>query len=290
MNALAHQFDLIEAMGCQRWNQRRDLYRPAGEPIDTDRYGVDLVSESEARDFVAKHHYAGSLPPTRVRVGLFRSMPFRRAELVGVAVFSVPVQAKALECYFGVDNDSGVELGRLVLLDSVEANGETFFVSRACRTLKRELPGVRAVLSYSDPMERVSESGEVVKRGHYGTVYRGLSATYMGRSSKRTLVMDRRGRVISERSLSKLKNDESGAAGAYRMLREAGGPERLFGESGKAYVERALREGPFVRMKHPGNLVFGWGVGSKTERSLVRRSMVSLDYPPYPSQALKLAA
>lgn len=113
MNALAHQFDLIEAMGCQRWNQRRDLYRPAGEPIDTDRYGVDLVSESEARDFVAKHHYAGSLPPTRVRVGLFRSMPFRRAELVGVAVFSVPVQAKALECYFGVDNDSGVELGRL---------------------------------------------------------------------------------------------------------------------------------------------------------------------------------
>lgn len=290
MNGVVKQFDLIETMGCQRWNKRRDLYRPAGEPIDTEKYGVDLVQESEARDFVAKHHYAGSLPPTRVRVGLFRSSPFRQTELVGVAVFSVPVQAKALECYFGVDNDGGVELGRLVLLDSVEANGETFFVSRACRMLKKELPGVRAVLSYSDPMERVNECGEVVKRGHFGTVYRGLSATYMGRSSKRTLVLDKRGRVISERSLSKLKNDESGAGGAYRMLREAGAPERLFGESGKDYVERAVREGPFVRMKHPGNLVFGWGVGSKTERSLVRRSMVGMAYPPYPQEAMKLAA
>lgn len=290
MNGVGKQFDLIEAMGCQRWHKRRDLYRPAGEPIDTEKYGVDVVTESEARDFVAKHHYAGSLPPTRVRVGLFKSTPFRKAELVGVAVFSVPVQSRALECYFGVDNDAGVELGRLVLLDSVEANGETFFVSRACRALKRELPGVRAVLSYSDPMERVNESGEVVKRGHYGTVYRGLSATYMGRSSKRTLVLDKRGRVLSERSLSKLKNDESGAGGAYRMIREAGAPERMFGESGKDYVERALREGPFVKMKHPGNLVFGWGVGSRTERSMVRRAMLGMDYPPYPNEGLKLAA
>lgn len=275
------QLDLVEALGCQRWNKRRDLYRPAGEPIDTARYGVDLISEGEAREFVETHHYAKSLPPTRVRVGLFRAHAFERSELVGVAVFSVPVQAKALACYFGVGNEAGVELGRLVLKDCVEANGETFFVSRACKLLKQELPEIRAVLSYSDPVERLNESGIVVKRGHYGTVYRGLSAAYMGRSSKRTLVLDRRGRVISERSLCKLKNDESGAGGAYRMLVDAGGPHRNHGESGKDYVERALREGPFTKMKHPGNLVWGWGVGSKTERAAVRKSMTALSYPPY---------
>jgi hypothetical protein len=284
------QMDLIESLGCQRWNRRRELYRTAGEPIDTSKYGVELVSEGEARTFVQTHHYAGSLPPTRVRVGLFRSEPFRCPELVGVAVFSVPVQAKALSCYFGVGNEAGVELGRLVLKDSVEANGETFFVSRACKLLKQQLPGVKAVLSYSDPLERRSADGYLVKRGHYGTVYRGLSATFMGRSSKRTLVLDRHGRVISERSLSKLRNDESGAAGAYRMLIEAGAPRRMLGESGREYVERVLKEGPFTKQKHPGNLVFGWGVGSKGERSSVRKAMKGLAYPPYPELALQLAA
>ena len=284
------QMDLVESLGCQRWNRKRELYRPAGEPIDTSKYGVDLVSESDARGFVETHHYAGSLPPTRVRVGMFRSDPFRSAELVGVAVFSVPVQAKALECYFGVGNEAGVELGRLVLKDSVEANGETYFVSRACKLLKQQLPGVRAVLSYSDPMERRNAEGELVKRGHYGTVYRGLSASYLGRSSRRTLVLDRRGRVISDRSLSKLRNDESGAGGAYRMLIEAGAPQKMLGESGREYVERALKEGPFTRQKHPGNLVFGWGVGSKGDRSSVRKSMQGLAYPPYPAEPLKQAA
>ena len=96
--------------------------------------------------------------------------------------------------------------------------------------------------------------------------------------------------MISERSLSKLKNDESGAAGAYRMLLEAGAAARRFDESGKDYVERALREGPFSKVKHPGNLVWGWGVGSKTDKSLVRKAMVGLEYPPYPEHGLMLAA
>lgn len=28
---------------CQRWRERRDSYRPAGEPIDPTRYGVEIL-------------------------------------------------------------------------------------------------------------------------------------------------------------------------------------------------------------------------------------------------------
>lgn len=276
------QLSLVEAMGCQRWNRGREFYRPIGETIDTTKYGVELIEEKAARQFVYEHHYARSLPPTRVRVGLMRVGRFLRPELVGVAVFSVPVQAKALPCYFGVGNDEGVELGRLVLLDDVESNGESFFVSKACKLLKAELPSIKAVLSYSDPMERRNSEGELVKRGHGGSVYRSLSASYMGRSSKRTLVLDARGCVISERSLSKLRNDESGAAGAYRMLLEAGAPRRMLGEEGHEYVRRALLEGPFRSMRHPGNLAFGWAIGSRSERQAVRKAISALPYPAYP--------
>jgi hypothetical protein len=45
---------------CQRFEKKRELYRPAGEPIDTSKYGVEVISEDAARDFITAHHYAGS--------------------------------------------------------------------------------------------------------------------------------------------------------------------------------------------------------------------------------------
>ena len=276
---------------CQRWRAGRESYRPAGEPIEPWRYRVELIDERQAKDFVATHHYAPTMPPARLRVGLFQVNRFLRPELVGVAVFSVPMQAAAVPRYLGVAQAEGVELGRLVLNDCVPSNGESFFVARANRLLEQSLPDVRGVLSYSDPVERIGADGRIVKRGHFGTVYRALSASYFGRSSPRTLVLDPRGRVLSQRSLSKLRCGESGAAGAYRQLLEAGAPPRRLGEDEDDYVRRALAEGPFRRMRHPGNLVFGWALGSATQRRRTRGAMTaSEDYPPYPSEASAPAA
>ena len=40
---------------CQRWRDRRATYRPAGEPIDTSKYGVELLPNDEAaRAFAAR--------------------------------------------------------------------------------------------------------------------------------------------------------------------------------------------------------------------------------------------
>lgn len=260
---------LPSAPACQRWRLGRDSYRPAGETIDARRYGVEVLDEQTAKRFVTTHHYSRSYPAARCRVGLFRGI-----ELVGVAVFSVPMNAATIAKYSTAAD--GVELGRLVLRDDVPANGETWFLARAFRALKSEKPNVGAVVSYSDPVARTSIDGEVVKPGHLGTIYQAFNAKYLGRARAETLILDVGGRVISRRSLSKIRNAERGDAYAYAQLLAAGAPEREAFEDGAAYVERALRDGPFRRMRHPGNHAYAWALGRKVE--------IKLPSMPYPKQ------
>ncbi len=254
----------------QRWNRRRDSYRPPAEPIDPSRYGVALVErDREARAFVEAHHYAASYPAARARVGLYRMRGPTLSELVGVAVFSVPMSNAVVPKWMpGLDGDAGVELGRLVLLDDVEGNGESWFLARAFRLLRGELPGVRGVVSFSDPMQRKTEAGHLVMPGHVGTVYQALNGRHVGRTRPRWLHLDRAGRVVSDRALSKIRNDERGAAYAYRDLLASGAPLRQPFEEGAAYVARALAEGPFRRVRHPGNFAYTWPLGETTAAPL----------------------
>lgn len=264
--------------GNQRWKERRESYRPAGEPIDPRKYGVELIPEGDARAYVVRHHYSGTYPAARLRVGLFRAGRFILPELVGVAVFSVPMTGAVISKWTGLDPARGVELGRLVLADDVEGNGETWFLARAFKLLAQELPLVEAVVSFSDPVQRVSTSGEVVTPGHVGTVYQALNGRFAGRSRPRTLILDPGGRVISERALSKVRKDERGAAYAYEQLRSSGAPARRLGEEGPDYVARALQEGPFRRVAHPGNLAYVWPT-RRASRSTIQGLPVSKPYP-----------
>jgi hypothetical protein len=43
----------------QRWRDRRESYRPAGEPINPRLYEVaELAGDREAKAFILAHHYA----------------------------------------------------------------------------------------------------------------------------------------------------------------------------------------------------------------------------------------
>lgn len=257
------QLNLFDADGrvaaaCQRWRRRRASYRPQGEPIDPSRYGVELLDEATARRFVTEHHYSASYPAARLRVGLYRSGGAPGAQLVGVAVFSVPMQSAAITRHAGVDVGAGVELGRFVLLDEEPANAETWFLRRAFRHLRAELPQTRAVIAYADPMPRHTANGEQVKPGHVGIIYRAFNGRLVGRSSPRRLLLAADGRAISGRSLTKLRKGERGQAYAERQLAEMGAPARRSGEDGGDYVRRALASGAFRAVPHPGNLVYAW--------------------------------
>lgn len=248
----------IEA-GCQRWRRRRDSYRPAGETINASRYGVEILEDDATpKRFVVEHHYAGSYPSARCRVALYRMR-----ELVGVAVFSHPASEEVLPKW--LPNLKAVELGRLVLLDDVPGNGETWFMARALPIARAEL-AVDAVLSFSDPFVRTTQAGEIVKPGHVGTVYQALGGRYLGRSNRATQIFDPMGRIVSRRTISKVSTEDRGSDGyCARQLQELGAPPRKAGETGAQWWKRCLREAAWRRVRHPGNYAYAWAVAAGVE-------------------------
>ena len=146
---------------CQRWRAGSPRYRPAGEPFEPKAYEVEPIpGDTEARAFVCREHYSGTYPAARFRYGLYERWGGR---LVGVAVFSVPANERVTTNWLRGDALSHVELGRLVLLDDVRANAESWFVARCFRHLRRE--GITGVVSFSDPAPRVV-GGTAIHAGH----------------------------------------------------------------------------------------------------------------------------
>lgn len=259
----------------QRWHEGRERWvAPSQGLFDPSRYHVAPIADRAAKEFVCTHHYSASYPAARFRVGL---VDRDTGELAGVCVFSVPMSQGVLLRYADLrDPNEGAELGRLVLLGSVPFNAESWFVARALKLL-REAKGVRFVLSYSDPVERRAASGEVVKRGHIGTVYQALNARYMGRSTARALLLAPSGVCVSPRALSKIRNEESGARYAQAQLLEAGAPPREAHETGAEYVARALAGEGWRRVPHPGNMAYGWAL----ERGRSAQALFNLPPLPY---------
>lgn len=245
---------------CQRWRQHRSSYRPAGEPIDTRRFEVRPLSEHAAKRFICEHHYSNSYPAAVFRAGLYHHPSASCEELVGVAVFSVPVNNAAIPLYTGQEAGQGCELGRFVLLDEVPANGETFFLGKAFRLLHQAKPRLKAVVAYADPMERRDAAGNLTKPGHCGTIYRAFNGVYQGRSRPRTLFATTSGQTVNERTLSKLRQQDSGREYAARQLAELGAPAIADREDPAEYLARVEALGVLRRVRHPGNHVFSWAL------------------------------
>ncbi len=268
---------------CQRWREGRASYRPAGEPLDPRRFDVEPLPTRAARDFVCTHHYSGSWPSSRLAVGLLYKRAFGPSSIVGVANFGEPLGRNAIEKWTGTqrgEGRDGAELNRFVLLDWVPANAESWFLAEAFRCLRAHKPAIEACIAYADPVAvRVGDA--LVKPGHVGTIYQASNAAYAGLSSPETYWVAASGQIVTRRLVSKLRNDEVGAAYAYRTLRRLGAPGRLPGESDWAWVTRVLDEsGVFRRWRHPGKHVYAFGLGAKRQRQAMRQRVAcGLAYP-----------
>ena len=237
----------------QRWRDRRDTYRPAGEVIATHRHEVAAIADDRtAKAFVARHHYSGTYPAARFRYGLYRG-----AALVGVAVFSVPSNPLALRPFDGVD--ANVELGRFVLLDEVPGNGETWFLGRAFELLRRA--GVGGVVSFSDPMPRARADGAVVFGGHVGTIYQAHNAVDLGRARRDTIRLLPDGRTLHARAIAKLRVRDQGWRYVEAML--ASYSPRRADEDLDDWIARLTRKG-----RHPGNHKYAWAIDRAARRIL----------------------
>ena len=210
---------------CQRWRDRRASWQPTSAGgFDPTRYRAVPIVEATAGAFVRRHHYAGTYPAARFRYGLLDRAP--RAEvpdaigldgygawLVGVAVFGVPMSAGVLTRPFPTLRPyaESIELSRLVLLDEVPGNAESWFVDRAFAALAAH--GIRGVVAFSDPVPRAGIDGRRVMPGHVGWVYQALGAACLVRGTRRSGCSPRSG-------LSRLSRGPATAArqpGAYTL-------------------------------------------------------------------------
>jgi len=253
----------------QRWRDRREYRRLPGERIDPAEYGIEILGDRVAKDFVVRHHYSASYPAARLAVGLMRKTGVSPARLVGVCVFGVPMNQQSIPLYLGAEPLKGVELSRLVLLDEVLHSGESWFVSRAINALRQHKPHVTGIISYADPTERLDEAGKVFKCSHWGYIYQAMNFGYAGRSCGRTLLLSKDGRVVSQRALSKVRSGDRGFDYACRQLVELGAPEREFGEDPRSWVDRVLASGVFTRLRHPGNHVYLLGLTRECRRPVL---------------------
>lgn len=272
------------ALRSQRWRERRQLLVSNQSVIDPREFAADVIPAALAKRFVETHHYSASFPASRLAIGLFRNGAAGRSRLVGVAVFSVPMNDAAVRRHTGLRSPSaGVDLGRFCLLDEVEANGETWMLARAFRLLRREKPGVEAVISYADPMPRISATGEIIKPGHVGLILQahggGSSKTlaYRGRSAARVEYLTPDARPFSPRAISKIRNGESGQAyGIDQLVRGGARPPRP-AESARTWFDDLVRSGFFFRRRHPGNHVFAYALTAQARRAA--EGLVSAPFP-----------
>lgn len=126
--------------------------------------------------------------------------------------------------------------------------------------------GIRGVVSFADPLPRrrqiteTLDNGTTIERieqtspGHIGGIYQSVNAIALGRSTARTLnYLPRRGLVLSERSLSKVRGQERGADAAERHLVSLGAPIRRAGQDPRAWLREALAALDVTKIRHPGN-------------------------------------
>lgn len=260
----------MDITGEQRWRDRHSTFvLPADGVFEPTGWQVRPLDEAAARDFVRQHHYSGTWVAAQHRFGLVHDTGL----LGGVCVFGVPMSARVLTNAFPdlVPFSQAVELSRLVLLDDLAFNAESWFVARALRKLKAE--GIKAVISFSDPVPRVHD-GRLEFAGHIGTTYKASNAAYLGRGTARTLTMVG-GQVISDRSLQEVRAEERGAQYVVDRPVTAGASRPTAGTTGAQWLPGALVEAGATRLRHGGN--------HRDAFTLARNVALGFEQLPYPA-------
>lgn len=266
---------------CQRWRGGRTRW-VRSSTFNPALYRVAPISAADARHFVIQHHYSATMPAAIHHHGLIHTPT---EQLVGVAVASVPVSRRTLTNVFPTLQPyaQSVELGRFVLLDDVPANAETWTLARVLRCWYQA--GVRGVVSFADPMPRVTAAGETLLRGHWGTIYQaaGTGDNYTGRGTARTLTLLPDGTILNARAAQKVRAQETGHAYVERRLEHLGAVPKRPGEDPRRWLQDALATVGASRVRHRGPHRYVFPLG----RSHRERSRIPLGVPiglPYPKR------
>lgn len=150
-------------------------------------YLIQEISITEAKNFIAIHHYAKNSPPiNKIAIGLFKEKI-----LVGVATWGFGVRPRhTIEKWFvGLTTKNYLELNRLCILDSEPRNTESYFLSKIYTWFRNNKAEIKVLTSWADGL-----------RGKVGYVYQGSSWKYIGKI-KSEFYLNQENEVIHPRFL-----------------------------------------------------------------------------------------
>ena len=193
----------------------------------------------------------------------FATGSFREDQLVGVAVFSMPMSHKVLTNIFPCDVLEAVELGRFVLLDNVPSNAESWFFARCRELLKRE--GIKGIVAFSDDTPRISifPVRTLIFSGHIGTIYQSSNAVYLKRTTPRTLRVLPDGSIFNDRTASKIRKAERGWRYAANILVKHGATQPPANPDNPSMLKCWLTHWTSLLtrpLKHAGNHRYAWSL------------------------------
>lgn len=198
---------------------------------------VVVCERKEISAFVEKYHYSQNVN------GMKTSVCFKLVhndEIVGAIMYGA-VSTTAWKRYGEKESDV-MELRRLILLDDVPRNSESWFISRTIAQVKELYPYVKVLVSYADPAH-----------GHVGYVYQATNWIYLGQSNKDVLLKDLdTGRVYHSRSLRVKSKGE-------------------FKPFVKVLRQKQI-DGRLELINIPGKLIYVYPLNKKTRKEFLKKS------------------
>jgi hypothetical protein len=267
--------------GQRWWHGQHSFARRSQGGFDPGRYDVTPISDPVAKSYVEQMHYSGSYVAASRRYGMFLHTD-DGPDLVGVAVFAIPAQAKVLTNVFPGLRPyvESLELARFVLegqplppasegpvpAQRAPGNSESWFLGECLRYLAND--GVAGVVSFADPVPR-RVAGKLLFPGHIGTIYQASNAVLTGRSTARYVTVLPDGTSLSDRAMQKVRGQEVGHSYVERRLLALGARRLRAGVNPARWLTDALDDVHAARLRHRGCLRYAM-LTSRAARRHVR--------------------
>lgn len=146
---------------------------------------LDFISAADAAKAIARWYYRPGLPVGK----LVRFGAWEEGKFIGVVMFGMGA-CDSLGTRFGLTCFQICEMVRVAFGD--HSTHISRIVAIALRLLKRQSPGLRAVVSYCDP-----------DAGHVGTIYQAMGWIYTGTGQKQKMFRHKlTGELLHSRAVS----------------------------------------------------------------------------------------
>ena len=151
------------------------------EYCNTDKLSIRKIDKPTAKKMVVKYHYSQLWTKCSVALGLFaetgKQHPFfdeAEEKMIGVCVYGDPVgRLTGQSISDEIDRTEVLELTRLFIHDGYGSNIESWFISQSFNWLRKNMPKIKALISYASPVE-----------GHCGTIYQATNWIYQGNNNR----------------------------------------------------------------------------------------------------------